>query len=220
MSEEYIVFRSFPDMEQVSELAEILNKSGIPTRIGDNAPAVDITFTGGAAINTRIEIRIPQKDYKKAEQVLEDLAKENLNNVDPDYYLFSFTNEELFEILQKSDEWSNFDYNLAQKILKDRGEPIDAEYIEKLKNERMKKLAEPDNRASLTITLGYLLAFMGGFLGLLIGYFLWTSKKSLPDGSRVYSYSKEDRKDGKYIFFIGAAFGLGAIIYKMNLYSF
>lgn len=40
-------------------------------------------------------------------------------------------------------------------------------------------------------------------LGILIGYSLWTSKKTLPNGQIVHSYSEQDRGHGKNIFYIG-----------------
>jgi len=75
--------------------------------------------------------------------------------------------------------------------------------LNSLKNERLKHLAKPEENQKPWIIAGYLFSILGGFLGLIIGYFLWTAKKTLPNGKKVYSYSKKDRKHGKYIFYIG-----------------
>ncbi|BAO74256.1 hypothetical protein [Winogradskyella sp. PG-2] len=80
---------------------------------------------------------------------------------------------------------------------------IDKELLASLKKERLKKLAKPESIQKPWIISGYILSILGGFLGLIIGYFLWTSKKTLPNGQRVYSYSKNDRKHGNQIFIIG-----------------
>jgi len=53
------------------------------------------------------------------------------------------------------------------------------------------------------IIVGYFLAVIGGLLGIIIGYLLMSSKKTLPNGVRVYSYNDNDRKHGKVIFIIG-----------------
>ncbi|WP_431243320.1 hypothetical protein ACQ9BO_01130 [Flavobacterium sp. P21] len=50
---------------------------------------------------------------------------------------------------------------------------------------------------------GYLFSLLGGGIGMVIGYSLWTSKKTLPNGERVYSYNEADRKHGKTIFILG-----------------
>lgn len=202
MKQEYSIFRTFSNIEQATELQDALNEIGIDTVIDDNSPPVDVTFTGGGTINTKIEIRIKQSEFQRAEQVLEKLAEQSLNDIDPNYYLFDFSNEELYDILLKSDEWNMFDYTLAQKLLKERGKSIDKDLIESLKKQRLEELAKPDENQKPWIIAGYVFALLGGFLGLIIGYFLWTSKKTLPNGQKVYSYSAKDRRQGKYIFYI------------------
>ncbi|WP_236262991.1 hypothetical protein [Aggregatimonas sangjinii] len=74
--------------------------------------------------------------------------------------------------------------------------------LNSLKKERIKQLAKPEENQKAWIFCGYVFAIFGGFLGLIIGYFLWTAEKTLPDGNKVYSYSEKDRKHGKTIFFI------------------
>ncbi len=138
-----------------------------------------------------------------------------INEVDRDYYLFEFTDEELYEILLKSDEWSAFDYSLAQQILTDRGKSIDKNLLNSLKNERLKDLAKPEGNQKPWIIGGYTFAILGGFLGLIIGYFLWTSKKTLPNGQKVYSYSVNDRKHGKYIFYISLIIAPTAMLLRV-----
>ena len=202
MNENYSIFRKFSTLEQATELKELLSKSGIDSELADNVPSVDITFSGNTLQN-EIEVRIKQTDFKKAEEILEKDAENLINEIDRDYYLFEFTDEELYEILLKSDEWNAFDYTLAQKILTERGKSIDKDLLNSLKNERLKDLAKPEENQTPWIIAGYIFAILGGFLGLIIGYFLWTSKKTLPNGQKVYSYSAKDRKHGKYIFYIG-----------------
>ncbi len=203
MTEEYSIFRRFSDIEQVNELKIALNEQGIDTIVDDNSPPVDVTFTGGGAINNKIEVRIKQSDFDKAELILEKIAETQLSDIDTSYYLFEFTNEELFDILLKYDEWNEFDYALAQKILKDRGKSVDKELLESLKKQRLEELAKPEGNQRPWIIGGYFFAFMGGFVGLVIGYLLFTSKKTLPNGEKVFSYAKKDRIQGKYIFYIG-----------------
>ena len=202
MTEDYSIFRKFPTLEQAKEIEFMLNEKGIETILANNAPPVDVTFSGNTLQN-EIEIRIKQSDFKAAEDILEKNAENIIDQIDKDYYLFGFTNEELYEILLKSDEWSSFDYTLAQKILEQRGKSIDKDLLNSLKNERLKELAKPEGNQKPWIICGYAFALLGGVLGLIIGYFLWTSKKTLPNGQKVYSYYENDRKHGKYIFYIG-----------------
>ena len=202
MEENYSIFRKFSNLEQASEMKELLKEHDIESRLADNVPPVDVTFSGSTLLN-EIEISIKQSDFKQANHILEKNAENLIDEIDKDYYLFEFTNEELYEILLKSDEWNEFDYSLAQKILIKRGKSIDKELLNSLKNERLKQLAAPEGNQKPWIIAGYIFALIGGLLGLVIGYFLWTSKKNLPNGQKVYSYSKEDQTHGKYIFYIG-----------------
>lgn len=202
MEENYAIFRKFPNLELATELKELLENNNIPCVLGDNVPSVDITFSG-SSLQNEIEVRIPQKDFEAATQLLEKNAENLINEIDRDYYLFEFKDEELYEILLKSDEWSAFDYTLAQKILTERGKPIDKGLLTSLKNERLKDLAAPEGNQKPWIIAGYIFSFLGGLIGLVIGYFLWTAKKTLPNGQKVYSYAENDRKHGKKIFYIG-----------------
>ncbi|WP_347923681.1 hypothetical protein [Pontimicrobium sp. SW4] len=214
MKENYSIFRKFSTLEQATELKDLLNENGIESILADNVPPVDVTFSG-STLNNQVEIRIKQSDFKKAEEILEKNAEELIDQIDKDYYLFEFTDEELYEVLLKSDEWNAFDYTLAQKILKQRGKSVDKELLNSLKNERLKDLAKPEGNQKPWIIGGYVFSILGGFLGLIIGYFLWTSKKTLPNGQKVYSYSENDRKHGKYIFYIGLIIAPTAMLLKV-----
>lgn len=201
MIENFIAFRSFPTLIQAKELETFLKENNIETILADNLPPVDITFSGNTLQN-RYEVKIDASDFEKAELILEKETENLLDTVNPDYYLLSFTNEELYEILLNSDEWDVFDYKLAQKLLTERGKTIDADMLASLKKERLKILAKPEENQKPWIIAGYIFSLLGGGIGIVIGYSLWKSKKTLPNGERVYSYSEEDRKHGKTIFFI------------------
>ena len=214
MTENYVIFKVYPTKELAFEFKELLDKEGINSALGDNIPPVDVTFSG-STLEHRYEIRIKQSDFLKAEEILENHARNLINQVDKDYYLFEFTNEELHEVLIKADEWNEFDYTLAQKILTDRGKPIDQELLSTLKKERLKTLSEPEENQKPWLYVGYIFALLGGIIGIIIGYFLWTSKKTLPDGNKVYAYSSEDRARGKNLFFFATIVMLAWIVVRI-----
>ncbi|KIQ19933.1 hypothetical protein RT99_14550 [Flavobacterium sp. MEB061] len=201
MIENFIAFRNFPTLNQAKDLEVLLNQNNIKTVLGDNIPPVDVTFSG-STLQNQYEIKIDPSDFEKAEAVLEKDTENLLDMIDKDYYLLSYTNEELYEILLNSDEWNVFDYKLAQKLLTDRGKTIDPEMLASLKKERLKILAKPEENQKPWIIAGYIFALLGGGIGIVIGYSLWRSKKTLPNGERIYSYNAEDRKNGLRIFLI------------------
>lgn len=197
MTNNFSTFRKYPDLNQARQLENILKENNIDTLCIDNSPRLGSAF--GGEMQKEYEIQIPQPDFKKANLLLEELAQAQVTQLPDDYYLLEFTDEELIDVVVKKDEWSEFDYLLAQKLLEERGKPINEELIKSLNKRRIEDLAKPEGNQHAWIIAGYCLAIMGGFLGIITGYVLWTSKKTLPNGESVYSYSEPDRKHGKKI---------------------
>ncbi len=199
---DFSIFRTFTKVGQALELRELLENHGIHTEMGDNASQLDNSFGANHSLD-QVEVRIDVADFEKAEKILADHARDLLENVSEDYYLFEFSDDELYEILEKQDEWNEFDIELSKKLLGERGKPVDEATLTAMRNQRILLLAKPEKDQKGWIIAGYIFAVLGGFFGLIIGYFLWTSKKTLPNGVKVYSYSKKNRKHGQYIFLIG-----------------
>ena len=210
---EFAVYRKFSDVKQAEELAETLKNNNVDCKLVDNSPAIDITFTGNTLQN-EVQLLVKQSDFEIANDLLDKKAEEQIEEVDDDHYLFDFENEELYDILIKPDEWSAFDYKLAQKILSERGQPVNEGLIRSLKKQRLDELAKPEGGQTSWILVGYLFAFFGGVIGLLIGWLLWKRKKSLPDGRKVFAYNDKDRNHGKIIFVIGLVLFITWLIIK------
>ena len=144
MTEKYSVFRKYPTILQAKGLENLLQQNNITTQLTDNIPPIDPSLSGTTLLN-EYEIKILIEDFEKAELILEKEVENVINQVEDDHYLFDFTDEELYEVLLKSDEWSEFDYKLAQNILTKRGKSIDIDLLNALKKQRIETLAEPEN---------------------------------------------------------------------------
>ena len=202
MENQYSVYKKYPTVEQAQEIIKFLNENSIETQFGENSSSLDSNFSG-SSFNNEFEIKIKETDFEKANQLLEEIAENQINQVVSDYYLFSFSDEELYDIILKQDEWNEFDYSLSKKILADRGKSIDLDLLKSLKNQRLEDLAKPEENQKTWIISGYIFALLGGLLGIIIGFVLMTSKKTLPNGKLVYSYNEKDRIQGKTMFYIG-----------------
>jgi len=200
----FAVFKKFNDLDLAKAYAAILDEHGIDHRVGDNSPALDLTFSGSTALD-QTELFVRQDQFEKAHAVLEDIAP-SLEDLPEDHYLHKFNNDELYEILAKPDEWSEPDHVLAQKILEARGRNIDKEFLQSLKKHRIDDLSKPETGQKASVIIGYVFSFAGGLIGILIGWYLWSMKKTLPDGSKVPMYEKVDRDHGRIIFFVGIVF--------------
>ena len=195
MTNTFLTFQKFNDIELAKEIAERLTQSDIECSLEDNTKFFDPSFANNT-IEPDISIKVKPEDFTKAHKALENYYQKDLDNVDKDYYLLEFTDEELIEIISKPDEWGHFDYQLAQKILKDRGKEITPEVAELLKKHRINELAKPETSHKYWIYIGYLSAILGGLFGIIIGWSLAYLKKTLPDGKRVYAYREEERNHG------------------------
>lgn len=209
---EYAKYKSFNDQHQATELAELLEENGIKhVKLSNNVASFDVTFSGNT-LDHLYTVSIPPSDFQRAHEIVLQEADRIIEKLPPDYYLFEFTNDELIEILHKPDEWADLDHRLSQIILKQRGQEVNLNQVSDLRKQRLDELKEPDKRQMALIIAGYCLSITGPFIelvptfiGIFIGWFLFRSKKTLPNGERVFSYLPEDRKHGQVIFILGIA---------------
>ncbi len=202
MEPNYSVFKRFSDFNQAQEVAKTLKDNNIQVRLINNSPPVDSTFFGNTH-QPQLELKIPSTEFEKAQMILERSLDIDLDTVDKEHYLFEFTDDELKELLSKQDEWGEFDISLARKILNSRGEEISDDQITILRQKRINELAEPEKTGKVWLVIGYLSSVLGGLLGVFMGYFIWSQQKTLPNGTRVYSYTASDRKHGRNMLLIG-----------------
>jgi hypothetical protein len=202
---QFLTYCKFTDKSEATELSELLENNNIEVLLEETSTNFDPVF-GNAEFNKEYRIKLKNTDFERADKVQIELSVNQIEAIDKDYYLFAFTDQELIELIAKSDEWGKFDYVLAQKILKDRGKEINNELVGTLKNQRLEELAKPEKRPKAWIVAGYVFAVLGGFIALFIGWDLLSYKKTLPNGDRIYGYSAEDRKHGRNILICGVFF--------------
>jgi hypothetical protein len=86
--------------------------------------------------------------------------------------------------------------------LQDRGIPITDEADAISTRQRMVELAQPEAAPLWMFLAGYILAFIGGFGGFVMGRLL-SATKILPNGQRVTVYTKSDHAHGRVIMIMG-----------------
>jgi hypothetical protein len=214
MEPELIQYKHFNDAALANALVDVLEEGGIEYDVKESNAVFDPAFRS-SDLTIEYSIKIKPEDFERANQLLNDKEKENVNQVDKDHYLFSFTDAELMDVLTKADEWSPFDYQLARKILLERGVAINEKTLADLKTERLEELRATDPLQSGWIIVGYIFALAGGVLGTFIGWHLSTYKKTLPDGEQVYGYNESDRKQGQWIFYLSIVVLISSIIYRL-----
>ena len=199
---EYVTYRKFFEEDEVKGLTDLLNEKGIAYEVSEDRESLDSLY-GDKQFTRQFNVKIQKSDFQKLDAVLHDIASQELDAVDRDHYLFSFNDDELFDIVAKPDEWNEFDYQLAQRILKERGKEIDPGTVSKLKEDRIRELAKPEEKQRGWIYAGYISSLLGGLFGVFIGWHISSFKKTLPNGERVYGFTPQDRVHGWRILLIG-----------------
>ena len=222
---DFVTFYTAFSVEEANEVSSILRKENIDSIIEDNSLSFDASFANNNLENNII-LKIQKKNFKKANEILEDLAEINLKEIDDDHYLNSFSDKELIEILKKSDEWSKEDYCLSIKILNSRGKKITKKNIIDFKKERIKKLRSGKKAPIIWIFLGLFSSIFGIaifknisilflFGGFFIGWFFWKFKQTDFEGNSYYVYRSKTRTAGFYIFLLSII----CLIYKIIMYE-
>ena len=195
---EFVLFQSFIDENEAMPVIEVFKENGIEYEVELFKEPLD-SILAGEVIRDKFYLKIRSQDFHRANEVLDQIILKNLPGIEKDYYLFSFSNDELQEIINKPGEWSRQDFLLAKNLLNERGVSITEEKINTIRDTRTKEMGMPEKGNTAWIILGYILALLGGVMSLIIGLPYLVAKKTLPDGSRVYAYDQGTRNHGKAI---------------------
>lgn len=200
--EDFIKYQSYNVESDFQEVIEILKLNNINYKTEDY-PINFIADPSNTSFSHEYVVKLEKESFLKVEEILEDISKNQIQDVEKDYYLFEYSNDELIDIIKHQDEWNKFDVSLAKKILRDRGIEFSKEEITQFKFERIHKLSEAEKGQNMWVILGYIFSIFGGLFGILIGWHLENHKRILPNGEQVFDYSEKDRKHGKRILQIG-----------------
>ena len=212
----FIKYRDVFEASELAEFTQLLNSHNIEFETEDFDDSLGSIY-GNSPVIKGTTIKIREIDFPNVDALLDAEAANLLDTVDRDYHLFSFSDEELLEIIAKPDEWSAFDYQVAKSILASRGFLFGDEKLQELRRQRLGELTKPEPPQTWLIVWGYVLALFGGFLGLFIGWHLWKSKKVLPNGQQMHNYTQTDRRHGMRIFLVGLIMAVILVSYRMVL---
>ncbi|QEH41224.1 hypothetical protein [Chitinophaga sp. XS-30] len=207
-----LTFKRFYTAEQAAEIISLLQQHNIPTQYEEEVLLMDKMYVG-QNFDQRHLVKIPADYFSQADTLLKSQITVSPEDVEPDYYLLSFSIDELKEIIIKKDEWGDFDYALALKLLEKQGVSYSPEQLQHIGNGRLETLAQPQHLPAVWLITGYLsplllfvpIPFSGtySFIGIFIGGFVCLTKKTLPDGSRTHAFSVKTRNQGKWMIISG-----------------
>jgi hypothetical protein len=213
---DFLPFQSFPSAEAAAPLLELLRQHNVPfeTAVDTGQPVFDPSMAFNRTYAT-FQVKLHGADFEWVRRLQEDANRDALAALSPDHYLFSFSDVELFELIAKPEEWSALDVTLAGQLLRQRGRDVSVDAIRLLRQHRVEAEAQPAPSSTGLIRWGYGLALLGGMMSIIIGWNLYTSKKTLTDGRQVYAHTAQDRVHGMRIMTLGIACFVGWIAWRV-----
>lgn len=203
MPDNFLTYQKFNDPQLAATMCDQLRSQGIDCKIVNEAPTFDISFAFNKFEPT-IHLKIPSDEFVRAHAALEEYYQRQLDTLDPDYYLLSFSDEELLDLVQHPDEWGALDYALAKQLLVKHGKPVTPQQEENIREQRLEQLSETEPAHASWVFVSYLAAIFVCLVGFFLGYALAFSKKNLPNGQQVFLYGDGDRRHGRRIMTISA----------------
>ena len=192
---DFKTFMSLTEEAIASEIISILKKNNIQFKVEDTRKNFDASFSL-SEVNKPILIFLNPMDFEKANKFIDHEMIINEDKINKNHFLYSFSNEELLNVVKNPNEWHPFDLKLAKKILNKKNISVNEEEI--LINQKKKELEnnQPEKSDLMTILLGYVFSLLGGLFGIGIAIFLITNKKTLTTGKKIHTYTKSDRDHG------------------------
>ena len=214
MTEEYSTYQKFTDILIAEEIAEELKANGIEYSLVNNLHSYVNVF-GFNPIDFPIALNLKSGDFRKADIILDKFYKKEIENVNKDYYLFEFSDQELHEIILNPYDWGHFDYQLAKHLLQKKGEEISDSVIQKLKDDRVSELSIHEKVSIAKLVFGYIFSILMPIAAIIIGITIVYNRKLLPNGEFFYIHSKAERNQGTYILVVSIAWSL-IVVFAMS----
>lgn len=198
------------DLEAISEG---LSARSIPYKVEKEPVAFDPTFAFRTQVGG-IQVWVDEMRLEEARREMEKLGMLVPEKEDePNDFFSDFSNEELQDVLVKPEEWGVDQVVLARETLLERGEEID---VPKIKAERKAHLAEvrkPKKAHPILFVIAIMAMFPGGFLGLLLTFWVALATNKDPVGKRYFYYTQNSRRIAAVIAGLGI---LWCIVFYYN----
>lgn len=198
MTNDYILYQKFADVELAEDFAAELAANGIAYKLEDNNHAY-VKLVGYNTIDIAIGLNIQAKDFTKADAILEQYYDKQVSHIDSAYHLFSYSDAELQDIITHPYDWGKFDYQLAKHILNERGVEISNAIIHTIKAEQVQAQSVKQKANVFKIICGYILAILFPIAAYFVAISITYNRKILPNGEKFYINTDSDRKHGDII---------------------
>ena len=192
-----LTYARFYTEEECRELCAFLEKHNVPYLIEKDREVLDKIYAGDT-FDPLVNLKISSDQFNKVNELILTDFEIDIDKVAKDYYLFSFSNQELQNVLTGGNEWNYFDRALANKLLKERN--IDLTDTTLTKNVPDLK---PYHVSIGWVLFEYLLAILFNYVGIVIGVATLAAYKTMADGTKQKMYDTPTRDHGRILLIIG-----------------
>lgn len=204
-----IAFKTLISATEAESTVEFLKEKGVDCvleypRVRFNV----ITQSDGSTGVYRIMLK-SENDILLAQNALHEISAADIAALPKDYYLFGFTTEQLSNIITtEQDEWGEFDYALAQHLLTERGENIEAIKTSAAAAPPYK----PEKMSGALKILLIALCLMANPVPLISAYKYYTATVLDANDKKVYQYDSGTRTFAEWLLLFFVA-GCGLVYY-------
>jgi hypothetical protein len=196
----FLTYSRFYTKEEAEEFAALLDANNILFDAERLRTPLDNIYLGEDS-EPKYIVKVMQEDFGKVESLVKKEMEKQVDELPADYYLFQFSNEELLEVLQKSEDWNHLDQTLAKRLLQQRNVRTDGLAVLAVFNEE--EINGKERISTTTLVITYLLAIIFAIVGMLIGALMITAKRTMKDGSKMPLYDNWTVNQGWIVFNIG-----------------
>jgi len=193
---EFLTYSRFYAAEQAWDLIAFLQKNHIDYTITQERDVLDKIYVG-ESLDPLISLKIKNADFEKVNELIIHDFPVDITQVNKDYYLFSFSDKELMDVLDPYNDWNYFDRALANRILQDRGGATD--YISPVRP----IMFEPARISTVVLVGEYLLTLALPYIGIIIGLATLAAFKTSGDGRKVKLYDNVTRNHAVVMLCLG-----------------
>jgi len=151
---EFINYHTFSNLEEASNLIEILDKNQIQFEINDSTLHFDVVPLSANPMENGVVIKIRAEDKERVDKIFQiDTEKDFIF----DHYLLSFSDNDILDVIVNPEEWTEEEIELAKKISKQRNLKPTAEQVKSLRKNTDKIKEQIRNENSLSGSTGFFL---------------------------------------------------------------
>ena len=201
MPEKLKPFKTFDDAEEVKALALWLQDNGILYELERHASGMGAEFFGTAGAKEEFILRLPDSALDVMYEKFEEEAAHEFQYLPEDFYMLTYTDEELFDVIQNPKNWHPRLYYYAVFLLRER----DYEITEaQLREHRISSLESPEQgpKTGLLPLLMIYLTLMSVVLaplGFGLCVYMMKAKEVDATGTQSFRFHESSRKTAKWL---------------------